>query len=361
LQAASLFAAIRRRLGIELPITTILHATTVRELARHIEAPQGSNAVPEFIGLRDGADASLYLIHEGNGQALLYAQLAALLPAGVRVTAVQPPALPNVPMAADGVQQLAAHYRQLILHRGERQPIFVGGLCAGGVIAQELARQLTANGKPVAGVVMFDAAVPGTPVRDGDVWGLADTRFRTKAQKMVAERGLLQALPALGRELVAHLPRAAGSRLQMRRQRQQLERQLAALSAAVSRGTPWPADLPPLSAMQIYVALEKRFRAQRLFGVPCTLIKATQGAGVDRPLGSVYGAADLGWSGVVDGLRVVEVPGGHASMFQPPHVHALATQVTRAMRLTPAVPAPLAAELPAAALQAAGGAVSMKL
>ena len=58
-------------------------------------------------------------------------------------------------------------------------------MCAGGVIAYEMARQLEATGEDVELVVLLDSALPTTPKRQGRI---ASQRMGRLTQ-LVAERG----------------------------------------------------------------------------------------------------------------------------------------------------------------------------
>ncbi|HWH75685.1 MAG TPA: HAD-IIIC family phosphatase [Methylibium sp.] len=326
LQAAFIFGAIRRALGVEMPITTILRHTTIRSLAEAISGQVNVDR-PELIRLKQGGGASLYLIHEGNGEAMLYAHLAARMPSDIEVMAIQPPALPSVPIAIPDIEALAAHYCQLICSRQRQRPVFIGGLCAGGVLAHEMARQLQGMGADVAAVFILDAAAPGTPKLAGDEWGQRRGRFTTRMQEIRRGGSLLGTLPTVVAELMKRGANVLRTELAAWQHRRLRARQFSALAATLQDRKPWPKSLPALSAIAIFTEAESRFVPRRIEGLPFVLIKATEGVGVDRPLASVYQGHALGWDRLTDTLEIVQVPGGHSSMFTPRHVEELAAML----------------------------------
>ena len=70
------------------------------------------------------------------------------------------------------------------------------------------------------------------------------------------------------------------------------------------------------------------------------------GSGADEPYVDIYSDALLGWQSRVDGaIEAVDVPGGHSSLLQEPHVGALAEAMQ--MRLERVWPAREARRVPA--------------
>src|SRR5262249_21310663 len=70
------------------------------------------------------------------------------------------------------VEQMAAEHLAEIRSVQPHGPYFIGGGCAGGVVAFEIAQQLRTQGEPVAALILIDS---GFPRRSSYLWnGLLD-------------------------------------------------------------------------------------------------------------------------------------------------------------------------------------------
>jgi thioesterase domain-containing protein len=90
--------------------------------------------------------------------------------------------------------------------------------------------------------------------------------------------------------------------------------------------------LPPFSAIEIYGRIERNYTPRRLADVPVSLVHASAGEGNDRPLQVLYSDRALGWEAYTDHLEIVQVPGGHASMFQEQNAEHLARVLLERMQ-----------------------------
>jgi hypothetical protein len=91
------------------------------------------------------------------------------------------------------IKQMAAAYIQAIRALQPEGPYLLGGFCAGGIVAYEMAQQLTAAGACVAQLVMIDSAHPryhAPPAR----WLQA-----ARTAKLAARRAAMRLKLALGR------------------------------------------------------------------------------------------------------------------------------------------------------------------
>src|SRR6185437_15171145 len=100
----------------------------------------------------------IYLIHDAYVDTLLYRYLALRLDGRHPIYGLHPHVLPGVPMAHTRIADIAAWYVARIRTVQPHGPYFLGGLCAGGVIAFEMALQLRAAGERVGLVALLDAA-----------------------------------------------------------------------------------------------------------------------------------------------------------------------------------------------------------
>ena len=123
-----------------MPLTTIVEAPTIRAFAER--ADQGAAAAPNsLVTLRRSGDRRLFLVHDGDGETLLYRNLAHRLPAAMSVYGIQPERRARIPLAHLSIEEMAASYVKTVRAEQPDGPYLLGGMCAGGLIAFEMARQ----------------------------------------------------------------------------------------------------------------------------------------------------------------------------------------------------------------------------
>ena len=323
--SVELFAQIERRLDVKLNLTAIIDAPTVRSLAHLLE----DSAVRERSGmvcLRRGGPQNLFLVHDGLGETLLYLNLARRLPTSMTVYGIEPKRLPGIPLAHVSIEQMAAFYVDQIRKIQPRGPFLLGGMCAGGVIAYQMAACLMSVGEPVRMVAILDGATPQAAKRVG----LATRRRLSRLEDAVAMvRGAGVAPLIRAMKIASAIARKAfnfGSyELYSFGERISVRLRFAVLKILVKRGASWPPKLPELSVMQIYNALESRYIPPVLADIPVLLVRASAGDGTDTPYRDLYRDEDFGWKEVAGKLELVDVQGGHSSMLQEEAIESLAT------------------------------------
>ena len=105
-----------------------------------------------------GDQPPLFLVHDGDGETMLYRNLAFQIKRDHAVYGLRPYSRPDAPMAHTRIAEMAAHFIDRMRSVQPRGPYLVGGMCAGGVIAFEVALQLQAMGEEVGMVALIDAA-----------------------------------------------------------------------------------------------------------------------------------------------------------------------------------------------------------
>lgn len=323
LQAARMFADLAHRRGVALPLTTIIEAPTVASLAARVDRG-GSASNAALIALRPASGRKLFLVHDGDGETLLYRNLAHRAPADVAVFGIQPARLKNVPLAHASIEAMASSYLQSVREEQPRGPYLLGGMCAGGLIAYEMALQLERAGETVERVLLLDAATPQAVRRPGSA--LAHRKSRLGEAIDAARRGRrgLDAVRASALAL-ARKVQGAGSYEIGRVVRGWSEALRFALLRRVLAGKGhWPDAVPSLDFRAIYNAAERRYTPSASPRIPALLVRARSGAAGDQPYAELYADATLGWGSIIGALTVGDVDGGHASMLQEPHAASLA-------------------------------------
>lgn len=155
LLAVRLLNAIAAEFGQSLPLASLLrHGTIAAQALLLVQDNNASVSRNPLVALRDGQDSTLVVVHPVGGNVLCYRELTTLVPSGMAVLALQSP--------GDGVvrevSELAARYIEALSGQlSARRPLYLLGWSMGGVIAQEMARQLEAAGIAPAGLTMIDS------------------------------------------------------------------------------------------------------------------------------------------------------------------------------------------------------------
>jgi thioesterase domain-containing protein len=100
----------------------------------------------------------LFFVHDGLGETLLYRTLALRLDEGATVFGLQPAQRADGSYINTSISTMAASHLRQVRAAQPEGPYHLAGLCAGGVIAVEMASQLQAQGQAVAFVGIMDSA-----------------------------------------------------------------------------------------------------------------------------------------------------------------------------------------------------------
>jgi thioesterase domain-containing protein/acyl carrier protein len=149
-----LVSRIEQRWGRKVPVAQLFQTPTIGALAAVLEqADTGGLLLP----LREGgADAALFLVHAGGGDAQCYADLAQALPAGRAVYGIQSPDAAGLRIEPYERAVVCNAYADAIVAQQPHGPYVVGGWSLGGTLALEVAGILEGRGHLVAAVMLLD-------------------------------------------------------------------------------------------------------------------------------------------------------------------------------------------------------------
>jgi thioesterase domain-containing protein/acyl carrier protein len=162
LLAVRLFVKIERRLGRSLPLASIFTAPTVEQLAAMISAgpaPASSGCLVVLQG--EGSKPPLFCVSGARGHAFRFRHLARYLGNDQPIYGLQYPGLDGQTEPLTSVEDIAARFIRHIRLVQPRGPYYLCGFSFGGLVAYEMAQQLTGQDERVAMLVMFDSFAPG--------------------------------------------------------------------------------------------------------------------------------------------------------------------------------------------------------
>jgi thioesterase domain-containing protein len=163
LLAARIFDRIGQTIGREVPLAALLQAPTIRQLTELIlhegDVPCWATLVP--VQSR-GARPPLFCVHGGGGGVLSYTRIAAYLGEDRPLWGLQAPKREG-DSASPQVEEMAAEYLRAILSIQPEGPYHLCGHSFGGLVAFEIARQLSEQGRLPDLLVVID--YPGPDAR----------------------------------------------------------------------------------------------------------------------------------------------------------------------------------------------------
>jgi amino acid adenylation domain-containing protein len=332
LLAVALAERISRELAAQLPLSAILEAPTIERLARRIagEEPRDS-----LVLIRAGGEGPpVFLIHDAYGETLLYRNLALRLDDRHAVYGLHPRALPGMPMAHTRIADMAAWHIARIRSVQPHGPYFVGGLCAGGVIAFEMALQLQEQGERVGLVALLDAADTHAELKPYLGTRQRLDRIAAELRGHQSHSGIRRAA-RIARRLAGRLwgftSYHAGKAWRGTRDRARLP----LLRMWLDRGRLPPRLLGRLPVIATYLLAASEYAPRRQLDGELMLFRAMRGTDVDAPFIDFFTDPAFGWAArATRGVRVIDVPGGHNSMLQEPHVSVLAARLQEAIDLS---------------------------
>jgi acyl transferase domain-containing protein/thioesterase domain-containing protein/acyl carrier protein len=369
LLAVQVINKLKKRTGKTLPLTALLEAPTVEGLAGliepKVEAAEGAAVTAEgkpsmaasaplstnntLIRIRPGGDKPpIFFVHDGNGETLLYRTLAYQIDHGHPVYGLQP-AMRGDAFVHTRIADMAAAHVDAIRTVQPHGPYFIAGLCAGGVISFEMARQLQDAGEVTQYVGIIDAADVHAQERPFRLMHERLNRFK----KGVLGGGIGQAIPTLIQKTTNFAKYQVGSRLEQF----QNARKVKSLRDQVEEGAA-DTGAPDIAFLKMYEVAHKEHTPNGIFsGGDVVLYRAMNGDGStgDVPFKEIYLGDVMGWEKRIAGEMIVtDIPGGHSSALQEPNVKLLAAAMQAHIEAAlvkmapPTVPAPSAASAPAA-------------
>lgn len=163
LLAVRLFTEIEKTFGKNLPVTALLEAATVEQLASLLRQEAGADWSSLVTLQPNGKKPPLFCLHAAGGNVLIYRHLARYLGQERPVYALQAKGLDGKENPYSSAEEMAADFIREMRTVQPSGPYFLAGLSYGGKVALEMAQQLHAQAEKVALVAMFDSYGPSYP------------------------------------------------------------------------------------------------------------------------------------------------------------------------------------------------------
>ncbi|BAY05184.1 amino acid adenylation domain-containing protein [Anabaena cylindrica PCC 7122] len=161
LLALRLFAQINEIFGKNIPLAYLFQSPTIKQLAHVLRQEGCSTSWFSLVPIQTkGSKPPFYYIHTASGGLIHSLNLLSKLDADQPVYGLQAQGLDGKKSPHTCIEDMASHYIKEIQTVQPHGPYLLGGWCAGGVIAYEMAQQLYAQGETVELLTIFDAFPP---------------------------------------------------------------------------------------------------------------------------------------------------------------------------------------------------------
>lgn len=320
LHAVRLFAAIRKNYGVSLPLSTLFENASVRPLAALLEAQSPRQQTPDettaslapamaseagYSSLAPiqplGTSPAFYCAAGMGGNPLNLRALALEMGIDQPFYGLQPQGLDGKSRLHLSIPEMASHYITEITRAQSSGPYYLGGYSGGGVVAFEMAKQLTAAGQRIGSLVFIDSIAPGVT--------LPPLRSRLDEHiDRLREEGIASLLNSL--RWAAH---------------RRVGKVGAILRKPLRRLFPYHYRIETIhdtwnEAFAVYEPTS--------YAGGAMLFRASTGFVMGRDVGRTNGWERL----IVGKIEVSECPGDHSTMCEQPHVRVLARRLGAYLR-----------------------------
>jgi amino acid adenylation domain-containing protein len=315
LLAARLMARVDEDFDVSLPLAFLFEHSTIAGMADALRAQKGAGGWDPLVAISPaGEGLPFFVVHGMLGNVVHLHHLAHALEPNHPFFGLQARGLDGNETPLDRVEAMAADYLRAIRRQQPHGPYFLGGYSFGGLVAFEMAQQLTAMDEHVGALVLFDTKLVRMPEHTG------------------AKRGAMAALKRESRGLPRTL--AYMRTLSFRQQLSFLRRKIEVFSGAqlgvrVSRHRlpRLPRNLPPAS-MVVFHACRDAMLHYVARPYPGSVILVLPDLQPDYSVRTDEQKV-LDWSALaLGGLDVLRVSGSKGTMIAPPKVTWLAHELS---------------------------------
>jgi len=311
LLAVQLFTEIEKTFAKKLPLATLFQTSTISQLAAILR----NGTLPSWSSLvaiqPKGSRPPIFCIHGCGAHVFIYRPLMAYFDSDQPVYGLQAQGIDGTRKPFTRIEDMASHYVKEILEVDRKGPYYLVGDTLGGLIAFEIAQQLTEQGKDVGLLAMFDTACP-LPLSFGP---RALSHLRHLKEFGPKHYGL-SVVGSVARKLGIRFPEYSAS-VQLSSKEQEFADGVSASGDAVQR-TEWG----------IYLATQVNYQPpQRQLPGRITYFLAR-----DNRYGKGEDDNRLNWRRAAAEFEVYEIPGRHDTMREEPFVADLADKFTSCLR-----------------------------
>ena len=298
LLAARLLAAIEKAFHKNFLLATIFQNPTLEQMASFLDHSEWSTSCPSMVPIQlgGGSQPPLFCIHVLGRRLEFYRPLVSYLERSQPVYGLSTHLLEPQQAPPNRVEDLAAYYIKEMRTLQPQGPYFLAGVSFGGMVAFEMAQQLSMQGQKVALLALLDTfspdAIKSLPMRK-QMFHWSDLL------RLIHINVLLEKVKGKLRNIIENW-----------------QEKIKGINCKfyLSIGRPLPIYLQDFAYEKANEQASGNYRPQ-VYPGRITLFKALMNPALDP---------ELGWGGLAaGGLELHHVPGTHLEMLGEPHVQVL--------------------------------------
>ncbi|MBD2567296.1 non-ribosomal peptide synthetase [Anabaena lutea] len=327
LLAVRLFAQIEKIFGKNIALTILFQAPTIRQLANVLRDEGYTSSWSSLVPIQPhGSKRPFFYIHTIYGGLIYSLNLLSKLDADQPVYGLQAQGLDGKKSPHTCIEDMASHYIKEIQTVQPHGPYLLGGWCAGGVIAYEMAQQLYAQGETVELLTIFDAfppkMIPSSPK-------VVNSLFPVKRKSRISKFTLLYLMDMIqrNRHNLTNLTLQQQVSVIWEKINRRIQDRITetVYQFYVKRNLPLPHSLRHL-AIRDAIAQAYRNYCPTVYPGKVIFFKA-----VDQS--QEYARYLQRWEELAaGGLEIHDIPGNHDTLMAEPHVSVLAEKLRRCLQ-----------------------------
>ena len=343
LLAVRLAAEIEKEFGKKFLLATLFQTPTIEQIADILCEKDNQNGLLKQKGNPSpldilvpikptGSKQPLFFVHDADGETMLYLNLARHLDTERPIYGLQPHGQEGYPILHTRITEMANNYIEKMRTVQPEGPYLLGGLCAGGIIAFEIACQLQVQGHKVGLVALIDAADVQAPYKKGRISHQRLSRFSQALSQEQQIKGLnlpfylLKTVIKKTKNLIIYEVKTKIKNLQNKFK-------IKLYRHYLDNSFPLPKFLQNISVRTIISFAYQEYVPQ-VYQDRVVLFRATKSLGIedssidDTPTIEKTSDPLFGWGErAMGGVEVYDIPGGHSSCLQEPYVQVLAAKM----------------------------------
>jgi thioesterase domain-containing protein/acyl carrier protein len=298
LKALQLFSEIKKIWHKKLLLAVLLESPTIAGLAKIIRTGNIPSWSPVVLLRPSENNSPLFCVHPLGGNLFDYHTLSKILDIHRPIYGLQPRGIDGKQQPIERIEDMASYFIQSIQTIQPQGPYFIVGYSFGGIVAFDIARQLTERGEKVAFLGLVDIRCPviaevATPFNE---W--IDIQL-DRLQKLTIREQLNYIYEKLFK------PKSQAYR-----------DEVVATLSDLDLFTP---ELVKVLDCNVHAA--KQYQPQVFAGKATLFWSEYQDWYIKK-------YPTLGWGDLVaDGLEIQRIPGNHTTLMQEPHVRVLAEKL----------------------------------
>lgn len=167
LMAVQILSKFEKKTGKNFQLAVLFKYPNIRSLATFIDNNQKESNYKSLIPIKpSGNKQPLYIIHGEGLNVLNFSNLITYVDKDQPIFGLQAKGLDGIDEPLDNLPDIAKHYIQEIIQHNPSGPYLLAGYSFGGYVAVEIQKQMTALGKEVKMLIMFDTDAEKTEYKD---------------------------------------------------------------------------------------------------------------------------------------------------------------------------------------------------